>query len=370
MPRFKITENKADGNCGFHAYALSLMYYLLQSQQNKQNKQNLYEFKDIFGLSQNNFNRLNAMLTQKRESPEFSEPEANLIQLLLSPKLREMASIRTFLEFMQNPKGTEIHAAVNFKLRQLVKEQLEKINPANAQLIELATSKASDYETSEVLKVEGFEQRLNARAMQVVETIKQSDDHTKISIDQLFNDQTTEFFTHSNNQNLNTYVEHIQTDKQWATEEQLKTLHRAVTGEEINPNDNQYRQERSIALQIYHDKKLVSGQDNANQLGIGLNNQGNNHWNSVIFDKEQDFHYQSQYEKAHQIENEYKANNVDVESKLDDFIEKTGNEELKNLYHLAKEEIKTDQSHQVAYLFFERFKEIEGTELQPMKPNM
>ncbi|MCF6775649.1 hypothetical protein L3V83_03575 [Thiotrichales bacterium 19X7-9] len=368
-------DNNGRGNCGYYAYAISFMYYL------KQTGGKITDYKDAIGLDKQNCTDLQKVIDNKNQE-EITPNELQEVQEILGSKLRQITAERTSIEFKSAPPASPIHAAVNFKLRQKVQEilsngtNLDHSYPNHANLIEVATSKSSDYSSAELFKVAGINKSIDQYAATIALQFKDwdttslnelGDVERQKQVDQFFSSKATEFFTENDNKNLNEYTNHIAKNGVWAQEEQLTTLHRRITGETSSrdPNTNEViiSRDRDIPLAIYKDgKNASSGSFDNSHSGIILNNQSNTHWTSLAFTSQKDYQKQSDYETNYlkpAQQREKIAEKLDISGKLDSLVNETENAELKSLYNLAKNEISTDKTHQVAYLFFDRFKEIE-----------
>ncbi|MCF6764527.1 hypothetical protein L3V82_01995 [Thiotrichales bacterium 19S3-7] len=353
-------DNKGQGNCGYYAYAISFMYYL------KQTGGKITDYKDAIGLDEQNCTDLQKIIENKNQE-EITSDELQTIQGILGPKLRAITAERTQLEFIASPADSAIHHALNFKLRQKVKEILAETHPKHADLIEVATDRqAADYDSAELFKVDGLTSKIEEHAKVLADRFKAVKDPTKVNIDGFFSENTTKFFTENDNENLNIYTNHIAKNGVWAQEEQLTTLHRQITGEtsyrDPRTSKIEVSRDREIPLAIYKDGKNASGSFGNSHSGIILNNQSNTHWTSLAFTSQKDYQKQSDYETNYlkpAQQREKTAEKLDISGKLDSLVSETENAELKSLYNLAKNEISTDKTHQVACLFFDRFKEIE-----------
>lgn len=293
-----LVDNSGQGNCMYYAYSISLMYYLRA-------KKKMDTTEDIFkklALSSSEKQKLSRLL----EAPPknlFDQKEKKLIESILGPATRKLASKQTEQEFLNNPSGSSLVANAQHGLDQAFKKAFQKHDPS-AHLDQLPQFD-SDCTAAEIFRVSNMKRAMNAFSeKEIASAITMLKDqwknieevapacqwspeeilHQKQAVwDEMIRQKTIAFFSENEYKHLKDYCNHLKTNYQWGTEETLLTLHRAITGERVVRDPNTDRVELAydaeINLTIYTDGQNSWAPENPD---IALNNHGNAHWTSLI----------------------------------------------------------------------------------------
>ncbi|WP_454783751.1 hypothetical protein [Legionella sp. WA2024007413] len=305
MPKLKKVDNSSDGNCLYYAYGISLMYHL-RNNRNRANAENIFnrlelgaeEKAKLFYLLENEKNKPFTLLHIKR-----------IIEPILGPALRHYAAEMTRENFLANPKGSSLYTAANYGMIFLFKKLLaEKKHPALL-LFETDSFDNENFNQAEIFKVENIPQEMQrfigtkfeelisifndewfaeTEAPKSLAEIGSYMFRAKQRLTDIIGDMTVAFFFEEDHQNLEAYINHLDTNYKWGTEETLMLMHCKLQGEireRIDAEHVAIRYETPMGLQIYRDGTPYFSSDEHGNPDIILNNSANSHWFSLVNSK-------------------------------------------------------------------------------------
>ncbi|MGL5743296.1 MAG: hypothetical protein ACRCXC_12590 [Legionella sp.] len=310
MSRKKLNtvDNSGKGNCLYYSYGISLMYYLRK--------------KGDIDSAERIFERLGLGAPQKAKLFYVLENEKNksftmahivrIIETILGPALRQYAASMTGANFLNNPRGSSLFTAANYGMIYLFKKELQKNKNTLATLLKSNHFSDKDYTKAEIFRVdkicqkmkgfwvENYEQIINEfeaewpqRAQDIhsknpqktFEEISDDDFYKRQLLEEIIGNMTIQFFLTDENKNLKSYVDHLNTDYRWGTEETLMLLHSQLQGERHERLAEDYVEityDTPMSLQIYRNGKPYFSSSEHGAHDIILNNSSNKHWLSLI----------------------------------------------------------------------------------------
>ncbi|WP_052117514.1 hypothetical protein [Legionella norrlandica] len=293
-------DNSGKGNCLYYAYSISLMYYLRA-------KNNIRITEDIFNkLKLKEKDRISLRKLLSKEAGEaFSSKEIKtIIEPILGRATRDLAAEHTKAEFKASPQDTPLFSSLQYGLEFGFKRSMEENGSELSMLIDHDFSN-HDYIEAEIYKVRdifhAMETFIISRTSHVIEEFnrqwtnkkqelkelelseKDIQSHQAAILDNLMRQETVEFFLSDNENYLNQYRDHLQSEYVWGSEETLMVLHRAIQGERMERNlkgtiDTSYDNE--IVLHLH--RNGIAPFQQAGSPAMILNNEGNAHWTSII----------------------------------------------------------------------------------------
>lgn len=295
-------DNSSDGNCMYYAYSISLMDFLRHEPPETANK----VFKNLELDEQPKLlEDLKEILDKKAP---FELEDIKKIENILGPITRKVAADRTALEFEIKPRSSSLFAAAGSYIELQFKTSFESPSHGPDEYSLGALIKDSyntqDFKTAEIFNVEGIKDRMKKFVSEEIISVKQlftkewggiqgsslSEKESKQKkqniLNKILQDKTSDFFLNNTKQELATYVDHLNTNFRWGTEETLFALNRAVSGEKFNYVSSTKRFEAeydvNINLQILIDGKQTF-QPNV-RPDIIMNNINNCHWTSFLYE--------------------------------------------------------------------------------------
>jgi hypothetical protein len=284
----KKINNLGDGNCMYYAYAISLMYYLRAETKPSQVKAVLARFPK-------HQKTLKEMISRNQDKTKpFNEKDLHLIQQLLGPACRELASKSVMKEFLADPTQSQILANVTWKLRAELSKSSNVCDLKALLNPEIDnTAQQENFSSAAIFGVKSITAAIKKYATEISKELTdylRSFDKTLTknevnkAIDLFIQEKTIYFFTQNKNANLKKYARYLNTDKIWGTEETLLSLHRSVTGEKnIRNKAGQIEFIRTVDLEL-----AINKNNDINPQPISdiiLNNENNTHWTSIIPNK-------------------------------------------------------------------------------------
>ncbi|QLZ69140.1 hypothetical protein FOLKNPGA_01922 [Legionella sp. PC1000] len=109
----------------------------------------------------------------------------------------------------------------------------------------------------------------------------------KQHLEEVIGEMTVAFFTQNGSRNLHAYIDHLNTNYRWGTEETLFLMHCSLQHEVRVPIDEvgrvEIRYDTPITLKVYHDGQPPENDENVDETpDMILNNSANVHWLSLI----------------------------------------------------------------------------------------
>ncbi|CAM2814599.1 hypothetical protein [Legionella worsleiensis] len=290
-PSVFLVDNTGNGNCMYHSYSISLMYYL-RSKNDPEITETVF---NNIGLNEEEKRILMPIITTNRHQKIPQEQIRTIIEPMLAAKIRALGARQTKIEFIKNPVATGVFSSAKYGIEHYFRQTLRSLG---SQLISVPLNN-SDLRQAEIYRVKDITQKMAYFAHdktqevynqfrtewnKVKNTVKEADIHFRQTqiMDDILKNKTVEFFSLNNYANLDAYIEYLSTDKVWGSEETLFTIHRAVQGEysvRDEKGDVEIRHQTAINLQILRNGIAVQEDKNPE---IILNNSGNIHWNSYI----------------------------------------------------------------------------------------
>lgn len=297
-------DNSGHGNCMYYAYSISLMYFL-RAQSNLLLTDNIFNKLKLKGEEKD---RLQTLLSQDRNQ-EFTRSEINkIIEPILGRATRKLAAEHTKIEFKTSPQDTPLFTAGKYGLEFCFQQFFRQSRSGLSKLIDHDFTNGN-FTEAEVYKMSGTDRAMTDYAKhRVSEVIKEfyrlwaikekewaieGEDHTEdeikfqqeIILDNILRSETVNFFLAEKEKQLNLYIDHLQRESVWGTEETLFVLHRAIQGERMIRNSKG-------TIDTFYDNEIVlhlqrNGRSPFIQFGspvMILNNQNNIHWVSMIPD--------------------------------------------------------------------------------------
>jgi hypothetical protein len=298
----------------YYAYAISLMYHLRAQEET-------YYLPIIERLQLNNKKQtriLNIIRTHQKSTVRFDKPTQDSIQDILAPALRAFLSQVVKEEFKTNPLSSQLYATSAVLFEQGIKRLILQNNQMIYQYIiptfligiidywsntSQVNQESSNKEAfiegdfikgSEIFRVEGMTKSMQdyvqTKWVELSLGIKNklSQENNQKTIDEQVQAFVVDFFCSNNDENLNKYVQHLNTRfGVWGTDENLVKLHAALAGEEQNQLANgefEVVQSQPMALSILKNGQVASD-NHLVDSDIILNNISNGHWVSVIPEK-------------------------------------------------------------------------------------
>ncbi|WP_367606401.1 hypothetical protein [Legionella sp. W05-934-2] len=285
---YYFIDNFADGNCGYLAYAISLMYVLRHAKDNAMTSRIIDKLLKVKEVDSNYLKKL--IEDTRKEKRAFTQVELNEIQRKLGQPLREFAAEQVILEYQsKQDDSSHIFAVANYPMLMEFKGAIV----GDSDIASYAPfPKEHDLSSAELHKLPNFarnilsfyiEHRENfaEQYKRLCNTEKPSDltKERKIQIfDSLINAKTIAFF--NSNNLLEQYRHRLATPKIWASEETMLCMHRAITNERMigEEGHREFTQENPISFSIARDGVQMSG----DVVQILLDNHNNSHWTSLI----------------------------------------------------------------------------------------
>ncbi|WP_454781768.1 hypothetical protein [Legionella sp. WA2022007384] len=297
-----LVENSGKGNCMYFAYSISLMYYL-----RAKNAPDSTE--DIFNklkLKEDDKIQLRKLLSKSSNYQFTSREIKTIIEPILGRATRNLAAEHTKREFKSSPHDSPLFTSAKYGLEFCFKQSLRANNSELSVLIDHEFTDP-DFIEAEIYKVSCTDIAMTEysllRIAHVIEEFNRlwliEEDKLKKEekpptereiqilkeklLDNILRDETVNLFLLDDEKYLNLYIDHLQKECVWGSEETLLVLHRAIQGERIvrNPKgtfDTFYDTE--IVMHLHTEGQTPFYQSSNPE--IILNNQKNFHWTSII----------------------------------------------------------------------------------------
>jgi hypothetical protein len=268
MPDLFFCDNAGRGNCMYYAYGISLMYYLKGQESSEQVAAPIF---DKLVLTERQQTRLNELISLE-STHEFSQAEITSIENILGPAARQLTADTMATEFLNSPVDSSLFTQAVFGMRNHIRTALYDKDSELADTVEVLEDFHGDYQEAEIFRVQGIEQAMQSYAVRHVSEIEQTynmildatypmgDEHRedvfyqRQLMDKVIHGYVVRFYTDNDNENLENYKNHLNTDRRWGTTEMLMILHCAITGEYHGRSDDGIvviRYQTPISLGIY-----------------------------------------------------------------------------------------------------------------------
>lgn len=284
----------------YYAYAISLMYYLRAQKSDS----TITKILNRLDLSSTQYKHILSILDRNTHLHQpFSSQDITIIQDILGPACRRIASKAVREEFTSKPSDTALYSASAYLFFEYFKRSLSS---EYRSYIEVVGDPRGNYKHAEIFKVSGMQQSMKdyckrvktdlERAFSIewaamrdeVPHAQHSREKTKL-MDRIIQRYTLQFFQMQQYKNLDRYVRHLNTDTTWGSEETLFSLNRALSGEQaiLDPKTQQWliHQDAPIHLGTAANGIIKSGKNRDNGAPhIILDNRHKSHWVSIIPD--------------------------------------------------------------------------------------
>jgi hypothetical protein len=241
-----VVDNSGLGNCMYYSYSISLMYFL-RARKDKATTEDIF---NKLNLKQEDKDRLFPLLDSTTGKPFTRADIDTIIEPVLGPAVRNLGAQRTREEYLASPRGTGLFTSANYGIEYFIKESLRRSGNNLHQLID-NNFKNPNFIEAEVYRVDDILSEMRAFAQAETKKIvadfkkqskqkiaqKSSPKDTKFQqerlLEELIRQRTESFFMKDNHKMLNRYIDRINTNYVWGTEETLNTLNCAVQGERL-----------------------------------------------------------------------------------------------------------------------------------------
>lgn len=291
---YYLIDNHGAGNCGYFAYAISLMYSLRHANDEAMTGR---IFDDILKLKAKDNLYLKKILQDSRhETRIFNREELDNIQTILGPVLRNFAADQAITEFQEKTEASHIFAVANYPMMMTFKEAIADSDITSYR----PASRVADFHNAELYRLPDFTDAIRKyfhehkedflEAYNLSISVLEEEERTSVRKIQIFEGlvkyQTIAFF--NGTEILKQYRDHLATNRKWASEETLLCMHRAI--------QNEHRVEDPIHRARDGEPRITWESENPITYGfardgvrlsdetpeIFLNNQHNAHWTSII----------------------------------------------------------------------------------------
>jgi hypothetical protein len=300
MTKSKV-DNSGVGNCMYYAYGISLMYFL----QAKKDSHTTNIVFDNLKLNSVQKDILQALLSKDED---FSlEDIEQIIEPILGPANRILGAERTRQEFLEKPDNSPIFSSANYGIEYEFIRLLDNKDPLLAALV-TNDFKDRNYIDAEVYNVRGIRAGMQDFAIRQVDDLllkfqqrwesklesltDKSDENLTFQsseiLDSIIREKTIEFFKENDNTFLNKYIDMLNTNFVWGSEETMMALHREVTGEKMTRNpitsliETTYDTEIPLILYRNGIRAVDNTSNDPPDPVMILNNLGNVHWVSLV----------------------------------------------------------------------------------------
>lgn len=275
----------------YYAYSISLMYFLRAKNDSNVNKA---IFEKLM-LTEEQIALLNCLML-KSPTTAFTSADIRLIETILGRATRNLAGERTRQEFLAKPYDSSTFAATVYGIEFHIKQALKARNNVLKNLIDnnfkdpLFTS-AEIYRVPDIIpemkrfsnkRLQHIISQFNGNCAQKARELGKglSAKEKKILLDAIIREETLFFFSENKAFRLNIYVQHLQKEYVWGSEETLMNLHRAIQGEHLCANaQGEFLKDIDIPFTLQVGRSLYSQIHDPVMI---LNNQDNMHWTSII----------------------------------------------------------------------------------------
>ncbi len=300
-------NNGSDGNCLYYSYGISLMYFLRQKNDSAITQRPFDKLK----LSSSNQARLNKLMTDT-SGRKFTRSEIRTIERITCKPIKQLMTDRTEQEYLNDPDSSNLVTSTTYGLEYYFKRVCRREHADFARLITNNFTNR-DYTEAEIYRVRGIKAELRKYAEKISESVREEfkagwDEelkkrnafrvarggeaiqeknyafHKRDFLQNILRRRTIDFFSENKNTRLKTYLDHINSDKRYGTENDLFTLNRAMQGERIERTKHgklKLVYDDKISLCICTDYRKAD-HERGKPFDLTFNNEGNGHWTSFI----------------------------------------------------------------------------------------
>lgn len=267
-------DNGSDGNCMYYAYAISLMYYL-RARNDRAVTERVFDRLNLNGAEKM---QLNAILA-KNPQGRIAQADQDALEYIVGNAARALGAERTRQEYKTNHREAGFFISAQYGIEHYFKQELAQVVPEKTQQINNNFDNPA-LTDADIYRVQGIREAMQAFvAAHWPEVAVQLDSEPW---DEVMGQWTKKFFDDNDAQYLNAYINRLETDAVWGTEETLYLIHQAIQGQQ-KVLENGYwtiNYDTAITLHTY-----VNGQNPyipLDQPDMILDNLNLGHWVSQI----------------------------------------------------------------------------------------